>query len=460
MALRTTASQPDGFEAVREHAVRSLDWRRRETTNLHLDARVLKPGTRILAHNQRIPVERETVMVFADDAPLANWAHPCRYLLYDPKEAVPYAEIAARFPPYLVREPKTWRAFHKPLDFIPRLPFPIRPRLLCPRRVPKGQRYAILFSGASNNRHTNDMEFLYRSLRHTYGFPAANITCLNYDGTINYSGGPKPVVAWPGDGTPYQMPVNGEGTKAALEAALDDVKAKLKPDDLLLIHTNNHGGWDGWGKAYLCCYSGPDYYQADFSAKLATLPRYRCLIVMMEQCHSGGFNAGIIASSTADHTSVSSACLEDRNSIGGAHFDPFARDWIAAMEGNDPYGAALAFNPDGDGDGRVEAKEAHDYADAIHDPYDTPVWSQSSAAARDCHLAQRYGWAWTWFCPWFHELLYPIWIRKPIPVFWEEFRKGVAPVLDEIEATMERDATTAREAIEKPLKAAIAKAFS
>jgi hypothetical protein len=119
----------------------------------------------------------------------------------------------------------------------------------------------------------------------------------------------------------------------------------------------------------------------------------------------------------------------------------------------------LAFNADSDGDGCVEAKEAHDYADAIRDPYDTPVWSQSSAAARDCHLAQRYGWAWTWFCPWFQELLHPIWIRKPIPVFWEEFRKGVAPVLDEIERRMERDATTARDAIEKPLKAAIAKAF-
>lgn len=460
MALRTTASAPDGFEAVREHAVRSLDWRRRETTNLHLDARILKPGTRILAHNQRVPVERETVMVFADDAPLANWSHPCRYLLYDPREAVPYAEVAARFPPYLVREPRTWRAFHKPLDVIPRLPFPIRPRPPCPRRVPKGQRYAILFSGASNNRHVNDMEFLYRTLRHTHGVPAANITCLNHDGTINYTGGPKPIVAWPGDNTPYQMPINGEGTKAALEAALDDMKGRLKEDDLLLIHTNNHGGWDGWGKAYLCAYSGPDYYQADLSGKLATLPRYRCLIVMMEQCHSGGFNAGIIASSTALHTSVSSACLEDRNSIGGAHFDPFARDWIAAMEGNDPHGAALAFNADSDGDGRVEAKEAHDYADAIHDPYDTPVWSQSSAVARECHLAQRYGWAWTWFCPWFHELLQPIWIRKPIPVFWEEFRKGVAPVLDEIERTMERDATTAREAIEKPLTAAIAKAFS
>jgi len=75
----------------------------------------------------------------------------------------------------------------------------------------------------------------------------------------------------------------------------------------------------------LCTYSGADYYASDFGAKLAELPKFLHLVVMMEQCHSGGFNQPILDNSPATHTSVASACLEPNNSIGGAHFDPFAR---------------------------------------------------------------------------------------------------------------------------------------
>jgi hypothetical protein len=77
----------------------------------------------------------------------------------------------------------------------------------------------------------------------------------------------------------------------------------LKADDLLLIHTNNHGGHNGT-ESYLCTYSGPDYLASDFAAKLGKLPKFNCLMVMMEQCHSGGFNAPILANSTATLTSV------------------------------------------------------------------------------------------------------------------------------------------------------------
>lgn len=451
--------EPPAFRRAREIAIRALSPARAESTNLSIETKVLAKGSRVLANRQKIPIERDTILVFADEAPALNWAHPCRYILCNAETGEPYREIEARFPPYLRAIPETFRAFHEPVLLTPRPLWPVRPRLPCLRRVPKGKRYAILFSGASNNRHVNDMEFLYRTLRDTYGIPDADIICLNYDGTINYSGNPKPVVAWPGDGTAYRMPIKGKGTKADLNAALDDIAARIKADDSLLIHTNNHGGWDGWGKAYLCVYSGADYYAADFAAKLATLPKFRCLIVMMEQCHSGGFNAPIIASSPAQYTSVSSACLEDRNSIGGPEFDPFARDWISAMAGHTPTGGALASNPDASGDGTISAKEAHDYADSIHHSYDTPVWSQSSSIARTCHLAQRYGWAWTWFCPLVIDLLYPVWEKLPIPEFYDRFRKGIAPVLDQFDTTMEKDAAAARAALEKRLKEAIARTF-
>jgi hypothetical protein len=419
---------------VKSGVVSGLSWRAARSTNLHVESSVLVKGDKLLAYKQRIPIERDTVMVFADDAPQYNWAHPCRYLLHDAKTGEFYREVKAQFPPYMTGEPpKTFQAFHQPVRILDaELYYPVLPRLRCPIRWKKGQRYAVLFSGASNNRHTNDLEFLYRTLRDIYGFPAANIYVVNYDGSVNYSGNPKPVTSWPGDSTAYRIPINGQGTKAGLDSVLDTIKAKLKADDLLLIHTNNHGGHNGT-ESYLCTYSGADYLASDFASKLATLPKFNCLMVMMEQCHSGGFNSPILAHSPATYTSVSSACEELRNSIGGAHFDPFARDWIAAMTGSTPYGGALASNPDTDGTGKVSAREAHNYGDAVKDPYDTPVYSESSVAAGNFHLGQRYWYIWPIYCRLLVELLYPYYLRKPIPEFYEMVHDKLMPSLREIE---------------------------
>jgi hypothetical protein len=206
----------------------------------------------------------------------------------------------------------------------------------------------------------------------------------------------------------------------------------LKTNDLLLIHTNNHGGHNGT-ESYLCTYSGADYLASDFANKLGTLPKFECLMVMMEQCHSGGFNSPILAKSTAAYTSVSSACEELNNSIGGADFDPFARDWIAAMTGSTPYGGALASNPDTDGTGKVSAMEAHNYADAVKDPYDTPVYSESSTAAGNYYLGQRYWYIWPIYCRLLVEVLYPYYLRKPIPEFYEMLHEKLLPNLRDVE---------------------------
>ena len=446
--------------AIQDHAVNRLSWSNAKTTNLYIQQSVLKAGSVIRAHRQEIPVRREAVMVFADDAPLFNWSHPCRYLLYDARTGEPYEEVRAEFPPYLTKVPDDFLVFHQPvrLDIVERY-WPVRPFLKCPIKFPKGQRYAVLFSGASNNRHTNDLEFLYRTLRHHYGFKDANIYCLNYDGTINYSGSPHPVGNWPGDNTPYQMPVKGQGTKAALDSALDDIKGKIHADDFLLIHTNNHGGWSGPGQAYLCTYSGPDYFAADFGAKLAQFPPHYCLMAMYEQCHAGGFNGPTVANSKATHTAVSSACLEANNSIGGATFDPFARDWISAMTGNTPSGSALAFNPDADNSGRVSAREAHQYADAVHDPYDTPVYNESSVAAGDTHLGQRYVWWWWYWCFDFRKLVQPYYLKLPIPEFYERWNRSVLPQLGEFEDALDNAIRSKRKELDPKLRKLIEDAF-
>jgi len=432
-----TAASRNILASIKSGVVSGLSWQSARSANLSIDTSVRAKGVDIMAYKQRIALERDTILVFADDAPLYNWAHPCRYLLHDAKTGEFYREIKAQFPPYMNEDtPKTFQAFHQPTRIVEaELHYPVLPKLRCPIRWLKGQRYAVLFSGASNNRHTNDLEFLYRTLRDIYSFPAANIYVLNYDGSINYSGNPKPVTSWPGDSTAYRMPIHGKGTKADLDTVLDTLKAKLKADDLLLLHTNNHGGHNGT-ESYLCTYSGADYLASDFASKMSTLPKFNCLMVMMEQCHSGGFNAPILTHSTANFTSVSSACEELKNSIGGAHFDPFARDWIAAIAGSTPYGGALASNPDTDGTGKVAAHEAHNYADLVKDPYDTPVYSASSVAAGNFHLGQRYGYIWPIYCRLLVEILTPYYLRKPIPEFYEIMHNKLMPSLRDVEAKL------------------------
>ncbi len=386
-----TLINPKILRLIQDSAFRQLSTKRRASTNLYVLEDIQPARSVIKARHQTIQIKQPTAVVFVDDDPMANWSHDCRYLLHDADSGKLYQEVKAGFPPFLVDPPPTFKAFHMPVVAHNPQRKIWRPEveISFPWKIPKGKRYAILFSGASNNRHTNDLEFLYRQLVNQFYFDANNITVLNYDGTINYSGYPKPVAHWPGDGTAYTMPVHNAGTRQALEDAIDALKPKLKQDDLLLIHTNNHGGHDGTG-SYLCTYSGSDYTASDFASKLGELPVFADLVVMMEQCHSGGFNDVVIEASTAGRTTFAAACTEGKNSIGGADFDPFARDWIAALAGVDPYGVALVSDPDYDNSGRISTREAFSYADDVHNAYDSPVYSAYGTGASDQHLFQKW----------------------------------------------------------------------
>ena len=106
------------------------------------------------------------------------------------------------------------------------------------------------------------------------------------------------------------------------------------------------------------------------------------------------------------------------------------------MTGNTPSGGALASNPDTDGSGKVSAAEAHDYADAVKHSYDTPVYSQSSALAGDCHLGRRW-YVWRFYCRILLEKLYPYYERWPRPEFYEVLHHKLMPELREIEAKLQ-----------------------
>lgn len=387
------------LQRVREHAIRQLSFQARATTNLHVDERVIPAGETLGPRRQDIITKRPSVLVFADDQPAADFSHPCRYLLYEAGNGNFYSEVAAQFPPYSRARSKTLRVFHQPVTLEPgiiaRIP---GNRYRCPILIPDGQRYAVLFSGMSNVRHLNNLEFVYRTLVDDYAFDAKNIYVLNYDGSLDSQDGvPASYVA---DGTPHRMHITGAGTRTDLEAAINDVKGRLKSDDLLFLYTGNHGGWENIpASADLCTYPDWDgYHASDLASALSHLPHFRSFLVMMSQCHSGGFNSPILAASPADATSVAAAVSEPNTSSVSNDWNFFARDWTSAEAGHDPYMNPLAFNPDGNGDSAIQAEEAFSYAYTLRAAGNDPVFSENSEAGGDVTLGQAYTVV-SWWCP-------------------------------------------------------------
>lgn len=297
----------------------------------------------------------------------------------------------------------------------------------------------------------------WRPLRRLRTRRTSTIYVLHYDGTLNTQDGMQ--TSWPGDNTPYQINITGQGTRAAFESAIDDLKGKLKTRDLLLIHTNNHGGYDGVpGSANLCTYPDWDaYYAADFASKLAQLPKHRKMLAMMEQCHAGGFNAPIIANSKAEATSIASAAIEPNNSYVSPdlNWDPFARDWISAQAGYTPTGGSLAFNPDTNTDGKIEAEEAYEYANAVKHPLDTPNFSET-AAGGEIALGQEYVFI-GWWRPLVRELLEPHYLHLPPHDYYAKLHSlqpelaKLTTAIDESSAKLEKDFAKKLEATITPV---------
>jgi len=220
-------------------------------------------------------------------------------------------------------------------------------------------RYAILFSGMSFRRHVNGLELCYRTLVDRLGFEPGRIRVLNYDGSRGAYGDPEVTPVYPGDDTPWRMPVSGPGNRIALQRVLGELE--LTAEDDLFINTMGHG--DDFGGP-----DGPDlftyphckrYRRDDFCADLATLAPHRSLTMVMAQCSSGGFIRAVLDASPAAATYVATAAGAGQQSfrdLRQPQWDSFQLNWITAIANN------------------VTVHEAFQYAtrpDIVH-PQDTP----------------------------------------------------------------------------------------
>jgi hypothetical protein len=450
-------------ETIQAHAFRALGPQKQATSNLYLDERIRERGEILGPAFQKIVVEEPSLLVFADDDPLANFGHDCRYLLYHPQEGTLLRDIPARFPPYGNKRPETLKAFHEPVKFVPvdnLFHFP--PIFPCPILRPDGDRYAILYSGMSNRRHLNDLEFCYRVLIDRYAFNPRHIYALSYDGTLDTQDGVGTL--WPGNNTPYRIQMTGQGNRAAMQAALADLRGKLKPRDLLFIHTNNHGDNSG-GMSFLSAYpSWGVYWANEFCADLATLPHYHSLLVMMEQCNSGGFNLPVLAASTAASCSIASAAIASQSSYASpdGNWDSFARDWIAAQAGHNPNGGPLAFNADTNLNGSIEATEAFNYAYAVRNPSDSPNFNENSVTGGTIRLSQQYAIWWTWCGLFWPEIekYRPKFPPGPDPEFYGAINEIAAELQETLVTVIDRSSAEVRKELGPKIHAAFEASFS
>ena len=384
------------LDRIRSQARIHLARRGDAASNLYLHDAVYRAGEVIQPRRADVVVPRDSVIVFADDEPTKNWGHRCRYLLHDPKSGELTGELTALLPPTLDFGER-FVAFHTPVGSASAAVAERWPVVTLPWWVFADQTrrwHAILYAGASMNRHVNDIEFLYRTLVNVYRVPKSRITVLSYDGTLTYNDGNwqrhvGSIGNWPGDNTPYQMKIDGAGTRAELLAAIAAVGEKLRPQDNLLLHTNNHGNTVG-GVSTIISYEGDDTTQSDLADAVGALPELNSLMVMMEQCFAGGFIDPIVNASPARCTSVATAVDANTSSDGGAEFDPFALAWINAMAGAHADGSALSPEPTTDAAGFVTAQGAFDYAKATDTgPDDDPQFSANACGAATSLGAER-----------------------------------------------------------------------
>jgi hypothetical protein len=371
------------LERIRSTAFASLPPETAGTTHLSLISRTYPKGHVLRLVDRQIRVPEESVIVFVDKMPGANFGHPCRYDFHSPQDGRLICREDAMFPPE-VSDPRTiLEAFHAPLandlgksllyqsvvDWAKLKPYPW---------MIDDNRYALLWtSQISNRRHVEDLEFAYRILRHRFGFPAANIKVLCYDGTIGATDATAAQMAtWVGDGTPYQMKVDASATKAHLQSTLTDLSNKMNSSSLLFVHTNNHGSPSG-----LCVDNSSVLTPTEWGSMLDGMKSFGTLVVTMEQCYSGAFSQPTLDHSQASQTSFASAVPANKVSAGGTHFDPWAQAWFESVNGATVYGASLAHNPDTNANGRISVREAFNYSDAYdsNTSYDDPQYADSPA---------------------------------------------------------------------------------
>jgi hypothetical protein len=380
------------FRDIIDDAIGALTPAQRRTTDLYLDRTPYAKGAVIGPRVQEVRAKKRCLVVFVDENPRANFGHDCRYRLYDARSHKWLCEERARFPPY--RRGRQAGTLVRIYD---------RRAIVQAATGVQRERYAILFSGNSERRHLNQLEYAYRMLTERYCFKAQNILVLYFDGTISFVE-PEPATNWPKEifGSSSQPPdpyklagkIFGKGDRAGFKKACLHIAATLQPQDLVFIQTSGHGDGDRNkqpAESYLLQHDGQAYYAGELCQDLTLLGQHDSLLVLMEQCFSAGFIQPLLnAQSTFAANRLSVACASKQVSFPTADylFNSFGAAWIASHLDTDVNGNPIPASVDQDLSTFIEAREAYDYAAPLAIVQnDLPAKQDSPAAAGDIRLA-------------------------------------------------------------------------
>lgn len=180
--------------------------------------------------------------------------------------------------------------------------------------------------------------------------------------------------------------VDGPASIAALDAWFT-AQSTWSPNERLLLYYTGHGG--GGDKKTprntdLRLWDGEVFHVTDLVTRLDRLPADVPVILVMVQCHSGGFADVIFAKgdATADLAEqprcgffsttperVAAGCTSD---IDEEDYQEYSTYFWAALAGETRLGRAVT-RPDYDHDGRVSLAEAHAYVIITSPTIDIPI---------------------------------------------------------------------------------------
>ncbi len=333
-----------------------------------------------------------------DDAPTANWEHPCRYVFVKPDLSA-LAVRDARSPlEYTAADPAArGQTVPRPLTVI--IPFQ-RPARQSPgpSNATAGGKavfykgvtsncWAVILSGGYNTynnhiRYWNDCAAMYTVLRRKYGYPRAQIITLISDGR-------DPAVDRnDGDGVYVNSPIDldhdgvadtdGSCTRAEIFAVFARLAATLSTNDQLFVFTTDHGAQITNTHAVLNLWNAEELHDYELEALTTNLP---CPVMfVMEQCYSGGF----VDNLDQPQRVITTAADYEHSSWAGdtwPDYNQYVYYWTAAIRGffpgRHPWEDGFACDADANRDGFVSFKEATDFAMGNAYDDDTPQFQSN-----------------------------------------------------------------------------------
>jgi hypothetical protein len=274
--------------------------------------------------------------------------------------------------------------------------------------IQQPHKYAVLFSGGINpaknhTRYWNDLKFIYSTLINEYGFATENIAVLYADGKA----------------LDNEMPVHYSATQANLETVFNLLRGVTTTQDLIFMFTTNHGGGFYDAASFPAAYGGQldvdgdeglepifeknygvdgidfnsngnkadqiswdedlkswggSILDDDFDTIFVNL-QYDTMIIIMEQCFSGGLIADMVRSGTNKIIMSAAGEYEPSSGMDKEPYDEFSYYFTCAINGADPYGKTV--NADTNNDGEVSMLEAFNYARAHDTQAETPWYEDN-----------------------------------------------------------------------------------